>query len=178
MTTTTAIRAGFNCVASIRASDNALGAHGFALAGLRAVDDVVARGGATPLRAARDAVFSDESMFAIGDGDEVLTDYDESYHAEHFPMLLAFGKGGDPPASEVRDALLRDLRGVHAKVKPVVDGALEEFRRKLFAADDNGGANPYAALAHRHEAMQGTVSEVMGLCKQMARAEGFLAEFH
>ena len=168
MTTTTAIRAGFNCVASIRASDNALGAHGFALAGLRAVDDVVARGGATPLRAARDAVFSDESMFAIGDGDEVLTDYDESFHAEHFPMLLAFGKGGDPPASEVRDALLRDLRGVHAKVKPVVDAALEELRSKLFAADG------YAALARRHEAMQGTVSEVMGLCKQMARAEEVL----
>ena len=168
MTTTAAIRAGFNCVASIRASDNALGAHGFALAGLRAVDDVVARGGATPLRAARDAVFSDESMFVIGDGNEVLTDYDESYHAEHFPMLLAFGKGGDPPASEVRDALLRDLRVVHAKVKPVVDGALEELRSKLFAADG------YAALARRHEAMQGTVLEVVGLCKQMARAEEVL----
>ena len=170
MTTTTAIRSGFNCVFSIRASDNALSAHAFALAGLGAVDDVVARGGTTtPLRAARDAVFSDESMFVIGDGNEVLTDYDESFHAEHFPMLLAFGKGGDPPASEVRDALLRDLRGVHAKVKPVVDAALEELRSKLFAADG------YAALARQHEAMQGTVSEVMGLCKQMARAEEVLS---
>ena len=75
-----------------------------------------------------------------------------------------------------RDALRKALAGDLSLLKElraqssgdVVDAALEELRSKLFAADG------YAALARRHEAMQGTVLEVVGLCKQMARAEEVL----